>query len=332
MPCSHNTGGDGLCRAEFGACVHPAECQRAFVSTGIKDTLSSLSRHADAVLIWVLCAAIYAPTYKLLDESIWVNVGQGHGPVMLALALWLAWDRRHKFMGLPGSSAPLLGWALMVFGALWFVVGYSQDMLALSVGSQLFIFAGLATLYRGVPGLKVMWFPLFFIIFLIPIPGSIVDQITAPLKMVVSVLAEYLLHLADYPIARSGVILVIGPYQLLVADACAGLNSLFALEAVGVFYMSLMRYKSTARNVALAVCILPISIVSNVIRVICLTLVTFYFGDEVGQSFVHGFAGILLFTLATLFTIGLDAVFSRFMSNERVPEDSPNQSLKEAFA
>ncbi|MET5012202.1 archaeosortase/exosortase family protein, partial [Burkholderia pseudomallei] len=88
----------------------------------------------------------------------------------------------------------------------------------------------------------------------------------------------------------SGVMLVIGPYQLLVADACSGLNSLFTLEALGLLYMKVMRYQSKARNVLLAVMIVPISFVSNVARVLVLVLITYHLGDEAGQGFAHGFA------------------------------------------
>jgi exosortase len=99
-------------------------------------------------------------------------------------------------------------------------------------------------------------------------------------------------------VVRSGVILTVGPYQLLVADACSGLNSLFTLEALGLLYMNLMNYKSALRNTLLAILILPISFLANVTRVIILVLVTYYFGDEAGQGFVHSMAGMVLFMVA----------------------------------
>ena len=89
--------------------------------------------------------------------------------------------------------------------------------------------------------------------------------------------------------------LSVGQYQLLVADACAGLNSMFTLEALGLLYMNLMRYTSVARNVLLALLIIPISFAANIVRVMILVLVTYHFGDAAGQGFVHGFAGMVLF-------------------------------------
>ncbi len=257
--------------------------------------------------------AMYLPTYMTLDASIWKIVGQGHGPVMLALTLWLIWQRLPTFVGLSTSPAPIGGGLLLTAGLLMYVVGRSQDILFMDVGSQMLVISGLALLYKGWAGWRIMWFPIFFILFIVPIPGSIVDQVTAPLKAAVSYVAEAILYTLHYPIGRSGVTLTIGPYQLLVADACAGLNSIFALEAIGVFYLSVVEHTSRLRNIVLAMLILPISFVSNVTRVIALVLITYYFGDEVGQGFVHSFAGILLFMLATALTIGTDTVLGFFI-------------------
>jgi exosortase B len=143
---------------------------------------------------------------------------------------------------------------------------------------------------------------------MIPLPGVFVQMITVPLKTGVSYAAEHILYTMGYPIARTGVILVIGQYQLLVADACAGLHSLFTLEALGLLYMNLVRHKSWFRNLLLAILIIPISFCANVIRVIVLTLITYYFGDEAGQGFLHGFAGMVLFISALLLIIGVDSI------------------------
>lgn len=256
---------------------------------------------------------MYVPTYIQLDQTIWNIVGQGHGPVMLALTLWLAWQRLPALKALPRASATAPALTLIIGALLMHILGRSQDILFIDVSSQIPMLAGILLLYWGWAGLKLMWFPLFFIIFLIPLPGVIVAALTGPLKAGVSYVAEAIMYAAGYPIGRSGVMLTIGPYQLLVADACAGLNSIFALEAIGVFYMSIMQHAQRWRNIALAILIVPISFVSNVIRVIVLVLVTYYFGDEAGQGFVHDFAGIMLFMVATALTIGTDSVLGLFV-------------------
>jgi exosortase/archaeosortase family protein len=113
-------------------------------------------------------------------------------------------------------------------------------------------------------------------------------------------------------VGRSGVTLTVGPYQLLVADACAGLNSMFTLEALGMLYMNLMQYTSAARNITLALLLVPVAFIANVCRVLILVLVTYYLGDEAGQGFVHGFAGMVLFLLALVMMLVLDKLLGYF--------------------
>jgi exosortase len=142
----------------------------------------------------------------------------------------------------------------------------------------------------------------------VPLPETLVAAVTTPLKSAVSQIAEQLLYVLGYPVARSGVTLFVGQYQLLVADACAGLNSMFTLEALGLLYMNLMQHTNVARNVTLAILIVPISFVANVVRVMILVLVTYYAGDEAGQGFVHGFAGMVLFMVALTLMFAVDRV------------------------
>jgi exosortase B len=271
-------------------------------------------------LVGLALVLMYAPTYRALDTYIWSLVGQGHGPVMLAVALWLAWQRYPNLPHADPRPANGLGGLFLLVGGLFYAVGRSQDVLFLDAASQIPICIGVVLLLWGGQGLKVIWFPIFFLLFLIPVPGSIVDVVTAPLKMGVSYVAEATLYHLGYPVARQGVTLQIGQYKMLVADACAGLNSIFALEAVGVFYLSVAGHNNKWRNISLAALVIPISFVSNVLRVMALVLITYYLGDEVGQGFVHDFAGILLFMVATLLTIGADAVLGTFFKDGPKPD------------
>jgi exosortase len=129
--------------------------------------------------------------------------------------------------------------------------------------------------------------------------------------MAVSYVAEVLMYHLGYPIGRTGVILTVGQYQLLVADACAGLNSMFTLEALGLLYANLMGYTSKVRNVLLAILVVPIAFVANVIRVLILILVTYYMGDEAGQGFVHTFAGMVLFGVGLVMMLTTDGLLGR---------------------
>ncbi len=229
--------------------------------------------------------------------------------MIFAISMWLIY---RKWEELPGDGAEpgtsVAGWPILLLGLLFFMLGRSQQILILEIGSLIWVLTGTILLMQGRRALKVLWFPLFFMLFMIPLPGQFVDTVTMPMKTAVSHVAEDVLFRLGYPIARSGVVLQIGQYKLLVADACAGLHTLFTLEALGLLYLNLMRHESIARNVMLAILIVPISFAANVIRVMVLTLITYHFGDEAGQGFLHGFAGMVLFVSALMLIILVDSL------------------------
>ncbi|WP_085315227.1 exosortase B [Derxia lacustris] len=256
------------------------------------------------LLLGVGLLAMYLPTVAGLARTMWSQDSNRHGPMVLGIALWLLLRGFGPALAAAtqrGDRPRLLGGGLLLLVGLGFyIVGRAQALLMLEVGSLLPVLAGIGLACIGPRFVRRLWFPLVFLLFVIPLPTALVDAITQPLKTGVSTLAEQLLWWAGYPVARQGVILSIGPFQLLVADACAGLNSLFTLEAVGVFYLNVVRHPSVLRNVGLAVLIVPVSFISNTLRVVTLALVTYHFGDAAGQGFVHYFAGILLFVIALL--------------------------------
>ncbi len=265
-------------------------------------------------LIWLPIiaglAVLYLPSLVDLLNGIWATDQQAHGPIVLVIACWLIYRKWPDMWRLSEGQpiASTAGWPIFIFSLILYVIGRSQDILLFEIGSVIWLLAAIILLMRGSAALKAQWFPLFFMLFMIPLPGAIVDTLTMPMKMAVSYVAEHILFWANYPIARTGVILQIGQYKLLVADACAGLHTLFTLEALGLLYLNIIRHDSLFRNVALAVLIVPISFTANVIRVMVLTLITYHFGDEAGQGFLHGFAGMVLFLSALLLIIGVDSL------------------------
>lgn len=251
-------------------------------------------------------AALYLPSYADLARRVWPSDEQGHGPIILAIGLWLLYGQRHAMAALPVRPDKALGTGLLVVGVLMYALGRTQGMLVFEVLSQHFVLIGLLLMFLGRGALRLVWFPLFFLLFVVPLPASLVASVTGPLKAAVSAVAAKLLYSLGYPVARAGVVLSVGQYQLLVADACAGLTSMFTLEALGLLYMNLMRYTSVARNVTLALLVIPISFVANITRVMILVLVTYHFGDAAGQGFVHRFAGMVLFIAGLLLILLAD--------------------------
>ena len=262
---------------------------------------------------------LYAPTFYDLANGIWSREDQAHGPIILLLSLWLIYRKWGGMMNKSeGKSTANLGWIVLFIALVLYIIGRSQQILVFEIGSFIWILAAVILIKRGYIALKVMWFPLFFLLFMIPLPGQVVSLLTMPMKMAVSFVAEHILFWANYPIARNGVILQIGQYQLLVADACAGLQTLLTLEALGLFYLNFVHHTSVLRNVTLAILIIPISFTANVIRVIVLTLITYHYGDAAGQGFLHGFAGMVLFISALVLILSVDGVLQYFIRAQSI--------------
>jgi exosortase B len=266
------------------------------------------------VLIGLLI--LYVPTYWDLSNGIWNSEEQAHGPIVLMVALYLLWTQRAVLAPSSAQTAvasrPVLGGFVLTIGLLLYALGRSQEILIFEVGSQIPVLIGTSLITLGMRPVRALWFALFFLLFMVPLPGFVVDAATGPLKQHVSEIAEHFLYLFGYPVARSGVTLTVGPYQLLVADACSGLHSMFSLSAMGLLYLYLMQHGSWWRNGLLIASILPIAFCANIVRVIILVLVTYHLGDAAGQGFLHGIAGILLFIVALLFLFALDGALGYF--------------------
>ncbi|HSI44019.1 MAG TPA: exosortase B [Methylotenera sp.] len=262
-------------------------------------------------------AVMYIPSFVDLFQGIWGTDQQAHGPIVLAISAWFFYYKARQLADskLVAEPAPEFGWPILLLGCLLFIVGRSQSLYIFEVGSLILVLLGIVLLFYGVAIAKHFWFAFFFMLFMVPLPASIVDVVTQPMKLAVSFASEHLLYSLGYPVARSGVVVYIGSYQLLVADACAGLNSLFTLEALGLLYMNVMRHESPLRNMLLAALIVPISFTSNVTRVVILALITYYWGDAAGQGFIHEFSGMLLFITALLLIMGVDSLL-RIISNQ----------------
>jgi exosortase B len=275
---------------------------------------------------WLLAAfgfaVMYAPVYWWAANGIWQTEEQGHGALILAVMVWLFWGLRAPIAAVPAEPRPVAGWLVFAVGLFVYLVGQVFQISILEFGSQPFIVAGILLLLKGSGATRVAWFALFYFIFMIPLPGIIVDAVTGPLKNWISAIVVEILYRVGYPISRNGVVLNIGQYQMLVADACSGLHSMYSLSALGTLFMYIMGRTSRLHNAIMVVSILPIAFTANIVRVMILVLITYHFGDEAGQGFLHGTAGMVLMLVALACFFALDALLARILK-PRDPPDTP---------
>ncbi len=274
--------------------------------TSVERDMAARPDRVSLALVFGGLALAYLPTYWDFLFGRWAADAQGHEAAVVAIVAWLLYRQRHALVSLPPAADQRAALCLLLAGVVLYTFGRGQQFLRAELVSQVFVLGALITSYRGWAGLKLLWFPLVFLMFVVPLPFSLILALTAPLKAAVSAVSTQLMFWAGYPVGRSGVVVTVGQYELLVATACAGLQTMFTLEALGLLYVSLKGYRSWQRNALMAILVVPVSFCANVIRVLALALVTYHFGDDAGRGFFHGFAGIVLFLAALLLIMSTD--------------------------
>jgi exosortase B len=273
------------------------------------------------VLLGIL--AMVVPTVLSLARGPWSLESGVHGPIVVATGLWLVFRRMPEIRAaMTPGSIPVTIAGLAVAVPLY-AFGRAFDFISLEVAGLLLALAFAAYAYVGAAVMRSMWFPIFYLGFVIPVPGWVLDVVTQPLKILVSEVVTHILTLFGYPIARSGVTLYVANYQLLVEDACAGLNSLVSLSAIGLFYVYMLRGSNWRYSIVLLALVVPIAIAANIIRVMALVLITYHFGDAAAQGYLHNFAGMVTFTSALLFIFLIDKLLTPLRNRLASPgEDS----------
>jgi len=258
------------------------------------------------LLLALGCALLVLPTMLQVARDSWSTEQGGHGPLVLATGLWALW-RELRSTKIEFRPAPLLpSLLLVVFTLALFVVARITGVLEVEAFAMYGALISAAYMLLGPALIRAVWFPLVYLAFTLPPPDTFVTAVTQPIKIAISEGAVSLLYLLGYPVASSGVTIQIGQYQLLVAAACAGLNSIVTLTALCVFYVYLRHRSNPVAFLVIALAAIPVAIISNFVRVIVLVLITYYLGDAAAQGFLHDFAGLLMFAVALLTIFGVD--------------------------
>jgi exosortase len=264
--------------------------------------------------IWPLLvglAAMLIPTIISLGQQVWSKESGAHGPIILATGIWLIWRKVDEIKALAVPGRPWVIALGLVVSLPLYVFGRAYDFMVLEAAGCYGVFMTALYAHVGERAILKSWFPLLYMGFMVPPPGWLMDQVTSPLKLFVSKVATEGLQAFGIPIIHQGVTLIVAQYQLLVEDACSGMNSLTGLIAISLFYIYLLRNASWRYSMLLVAMVIPIAIVANIIRIVILVLLTYYFGNAVAQGFLHETAGMVLFATSLMLVFLLDNVFSR---------------------
>jgi len=244
--------------------------------------------------------AIAVPTLLFVAQQSWSTERGSHGPIVLFTGLWLLWRQWPQARSIAQRpSAAKVAILLAIFLPFYVFTRITQIVELEGYAMYACLLVALYSII-GAQSLRRLWFPLFYLAFIFPPPESIVDAVTLPLKMDLSKAAVSFLHALGYSVGGEGVKIYIDQYELLVAAACSGLNSIISLSAISLFYIYI-RHQAEWRYAAFLVClVVPIALFANFVRVVILILVTYYAGESAAQGFLHNFAGVCMFAVALI--------------------------------
>lgn len=249
-----------------------------------------------------LTLLLYAPILKQLVWNWGTDSDYGHGFLVPLFSGYVLWRERKRWK--ETEIKPSNFGLLVMIASVVILMGGSLGAEVFTTRiSLLVLLAGMILFTAGWKLLRVVSFPLAFLIFMIPIPVIIYNQITFPLQLLASRLATFWLELVHVPVLREGNVLILPNYSLEVVEACSGIRSLMTLITLALAYGYLVERRGWVRY-ALVFLMVPIAIVSNALRVMGIGILTYQFGPAAVEGFFHQFSGWIIFVaaLALMFT------------------------------
>lgn len=262
-------------------------------------------------LLAVSFLLLYYQVVLRLVEYWETNPNYSHGYFIPFLAGFMIWSKRQEIFQNEIDPKILWGGLLILAGLLQMVLGSVGTQFFLKATSMIAILLGISLFFWGMPVTLKLLVPILYLIFMIPLPGIIWNQLAFPLSLMASKVAANVIDLMGLSILREGNILQLPNVTLQVAEACSGLRSLttlFALSAL-VAYLSYLR-----RSLKLIIFFsaIPIALVGNVVRLTATAVLARYFGPDMAKGFIHEFSGWVLFVLGLILLIMLHNLLARW--------------------
>ena len=283
--------------------------------TSAKDNLATMALVASGLLL-----AYWTVMTGLVDA--WSNDDNySHGFFIVPLAGYFAWERRARVLAAPVRPA-WSGLALIAVSVMMLVAGTLGAELFLSRISLLGVTAGIILFLGGWARLRVLLFPLAFMLLMVPLPALIFNQIAFPLQLLASNVGESTISSLDIPILREGNVLILANATLEVAEACSGIRSLVSLFTLGIVFGYFADPRAWVRTV-IAVSAVPVAILANGLRVASAGVAAHNYGTAGVEGLFHEFSGWVVFIIAFLMMLALQRLLLRFAPPPAVAHTSP---------
>ncbi|MBS1873836.1 MAG: exosortase [Acidobacteria bacterium] len=253
-------------------------------------------------VVFALLVLCYFPVLRHLVGQ-WNNEPDySHGFFVPVVAGYIAWTQREQLLRMP-AKANLWGLAILAWGAGQLILGTVGAELFLQRTAFLISIVGCIYLLCGVAVVRKLAFPLVMLLFMVPPPQVVFNQITFPLQLLATRVAEWALNALNIPALRDGNVLELANQKLSVVEACSGIRSLLSLSFLSLVYAFFFDKKVWMRWV-LFLFTIPIAIVANAGRV-TVTGILSYYQPELAQGFFHSLEGWVIFIVDLIFLMAV---------------------------
>ena len=225
-----------------------------------------------------------------------------HGFLIPFISLYLVWQRADELENLEVSPSNF-GILVILSGLFLLIIGNLAAEYFTQRFSFLILLSGIILLLLGRQHLKLLAFPIVFLIFMIPIPSILLLKLTFPMQLFAAKVATVTLQLLDIPVLREGNVIHLVENTLEVERACSGIRSLISLLAIGTVLAYFITKVTWQRAVVILSCF-PIAIATNAFRVTMTGVLANYYGMKAAEGFFHGFSGMVLY-FAGLILVGI---------------------------
>jgi exosortase len=240
----------------------------------------------------------------------WIGDGNySHGFLIVPIAAYLAWERRARLKAAPVQGS-WLGLVVLLGGVFVLLTGLLGSELFLSRISLIFVLAGILLFLYGWTHLKILFFPLAFLLLMIPIPSILFNQIAFPLQLLASRVGEFAISACNIPVLREGNVLVLANTSLEVAEACSGIRSLVSLITLGLVYGYFSDSRVWVRTI-LVLATIPVAVIANGARVAGTGIAAHFYGPAAAEGFFHEFSGWVVFVVAFALILAVQKLLTR---------------------
>lgn len=280
-------------------------------------TITSRDVSWKIILLLLLWAAVFGPVVPAMVDT-WLNHSDNsHALLVPVIALYFVWKKRQELSQVEVAGSVWGG--LFLAGSLAvYLISYAGGIAVFARLMIVFSLFGLIWSALGWQAVRILAFPLGFLLFMVPVPDTVLGMVSFPLQMLATRISAGVIQLCSIPVYREGNMLYFVQTQLEVAEACSGIRSIMSLTMLSVVF-AYMSCTGWWRKAVLILAAIPIAMLANILRVSGTGILAHFFGDRVARGFLHEFSGLAVFVFGLVLLYLVFTMLNRIGRSGRTP-------------